>query len=522
MEMTKESLCVNKLVCEKNEIIFVEGDMIVPDAKPDILNSISASGIPCIYRKEISDEKLKIDGSINTYIMYTADNSEDNVRGLNTVLDFSENLNLPNCTQEMQIELNTKVKTIECKVINGRKIGIKATLEVKIKVFEQEEIEIVNNMEECENIQMLKESLKVNSMIGTGNTKIYAKDTIAIDNIDNLAEILKTNLNFVDRDVKISYNKVLAKTEAQIKIMYLTEENRINTVNGKIPVVGFIDIPNVNENDICDVNYEIKNLIIKPNPTEEHSIYIEIETEANCTVYEEKEINMIQDLYSPCEKLEFNKRQITTMKEKKNLRQSCSIREKVNIEELENKTILDVDVISNITKQTKANTKIMLEGELELNIILSNNIDARISNRIQKVPFNFAIENNENAEDTITSIQTEVENQDFIIQNGGILTCNIDLTFDANCHKLASLNVIDDVQGGGELEEQDYNLIVYIVKKGDTLWKIAKKLGSTVEDIARVNGIQDENKITIGQKLFIPRYVKKGESSKKTPVVQYA
>ena len=63
---------------------------------------------------------------------------------------------------------------------------------------------------------------------------------------------------------------------------------------------------------------------------------------------------------------------------------------------------------------------------------------------------------------------------------------------------------------------------MYIVKKDDTLWKIAKRFGSTVEDIARVNGIQDEDKISVGQKIFIPRYVKTGVSSQKASMVNYA
>ena len=51
---------------------------------------------------------------------------------------------------------------------------------------------------------------------------------------------------------------------------------------------------------------------------------------------------------------------------------------------------------------------------------------------------------------------------------------------------------------------------MYIVKKDDTLWNIAKEFGSTVEDIARANGIEDENMIYPGQKLYIPKYVKTG------------
>ena len=43
--------------------------------------------------------------------------------------------------------------------------------------------------------------------------------------------------------------------------MYLTEDNRINNVSTKIPIMGFIDIENINDNNICDVDYKLKNLI---------------------------------------------------------------------------------------------------------------------------------------------------------------------------------------------------------------------------------------------------------------------
>ena len=38
VEVNKENVCINKLICEKKELVFVEEDMIVPDSKPDILN----------------------------------------------------------------------------------------------------------------------------------------------------------------------------------------------------------------------------------------------------------------------------------------------------------------------------------------------------------------------------------------------------------------------------------------------------------------------------------------------------
>ena len=150
---TKETLNVNKVICEKKEIMNIQGDMIVPDSKPDILNTITTSGSVCIYKKEIMDGKIRLDGNVLTYIMYLADGEKDNIRGLNTGLDFSETINIPELEIGMNVDIATTVKLIECKVLNGRKIAITVTLEVAMKVHSKEMVEIITDLND-ENIQI--------------------------------------------------------------------------------------------------------------------------------------------------------------------------------------------------------------------------------------------------------------------------------------------------------------------------------------------------------------------------------
>ena len=461
IEAQRENLSINKLIAEKKEIIFAEGDMIVPDSKPDILNTISTSGVVSIYKKEIQSEKVRLDGTVNAYIMYMPDGADDTVRGLNTSVDFSENLNIPNCQEGMEAISNIKIKSIEAKVINGRKIGIKATLEVNLKIYSNEEVEIINEIQNEEDVQILKEDLKLNSLVGTGTTKIYAKDNIQIDSMDNLAEILQAQVCLVDKDIKISYNKVLTKAEAEIKIMYLTEDNRINIVTYKIPVVGFIDIADVSEENICDVNYEIKNIIIKPNSQDEHSIYVEIEIEVTCCAYEEKQINLIQDMYSPTQNLTFEKKQITTMTNKQNVTNIKQIREKVNLNDIQGLNLLDVETVPTILNENKINTKIMYEAELNMKFIFENS-QKQINIKDAKIPFEYTIENLQNGEMLNTNCDMGIKSQDFIIQDGGDINCNIDVQADTSMYRTANLNMIDSIQEDGEREEQDYSLVIYI------------------------------------------------------------
>lgn len=511
VNIAKENLCINKIVSEKNEIIFAEGDMIVPDSKPDILNTICTSGVACVYKSELQEGRIRIDGGVNTYIMYMPEGIEEGVRGLNTTLDFSQSIEVEGTTPEMQAFVTTSVKSIEAKVINGRKIGIKAALEVSTKVFAKEDAEIVNDVLDGDGVQILKSDLSINSLLGTGTTKIYAKDTVQIDAIDQLAEILKVSTNVVDKDIKISYNKVLTKAEANIKIMYLTEDNRINEINPRIPIVGFIDIPEVSESNTCDVNYELRNAIIKPQPQEEHAIYLELEYEVSCNVYEEKNINLIQDLYRPDVILRVDRTKISTMSDKKCIKQTKMLQERVNLKEIEGKKLIDVDTNVRIQKETKINSKILYEMELELKFMFLSQT-MQISMQNATIPFEYVIDNLERGETLNTVNDVEIESQDFVIQDGGNVDCNINMNMQTDMYRSSNVNLINQVEEEKEREEQDYSIMLYIVKKGDTLWKIAKEFGSTVDDIARTNGIENPDVIQVGQKLYIPKFVRMPES----------
>ena len=505
LNTTKEILNVNKVICEKKEVITVEGDMIIPDSKPDILNTITTSGNVCIYKKEILDGKIRLDGSVLTYIMYLADENTDNVRGLSTGLDFSESINIPELETDMNIEVSTKIKFIECKIINGRKIGIKATIEIYIKVKSKESAEIITEIED-NNIQVLSKNMKVNSIIGDGMTKAFIKENITIPNTDNLAEILNMQINLVDKDIKISYNKILVKAEAEIQMVYLTEDGRICKNISNLPLVGFIDMQNIKEENICETSYNIKNIIAKPNSIEEHSVYIEIETEISCIAYEEKEFKIIEDMYCPGQKIDFEKLIINTISNKQCKKDSCNINEQIKIPELANGTIVDVKVNPIINKESKLNEKIIFTGELELDFIFIDNSATIVNSKKITIPFEKTID--DISENCKTNVNIDIGTQE-IINQSEIVNINLELNFEINSYNPVAIPVINDISSQDEEDIQDYSVIIYVVKAGDTLWKIAKNYGSTVDDIVRVNGIERPNKINIGEKIYIPKYVLK-------------
>lgn len=507
IETLKENLCVNQIIGKAKENIIAEGDVIIPDIKPDILSTINTNGTVCIYKKEVLDGKIRIDGGVQVYIMYLADDEIGNVRGINTVIDFSKVIDMENVNSSMNLDSNINLNTIECKILNGRKVNIKVGIEVEVNIYSNENVEFIKDLENMNDIQVLNTSASMDSLLGNGITKAYAKDTITIENTDNLAEILKVNLNIINKETKTSYNKILAKSDMQVNIVYLTDDNRVNEVNWQIPVMGFIDIQDISDDNLCNVKYEVKNVLLKPNSVEEHSIYIEVELEISCNVFEKKELNIIQDLYSPTENLDISQKNITVMQNKQNVSNRCSIKEKMIVPELQNARICNTEVNPKVLKQNIYNDKIMYDGELEIKFMFLSSSTNRIDVKIQTLPFNYSLDCPGVLVNSNLNTNIEIVTQKFELMPDGSIEANIEMDVSADVSKMIEIKVIDNVDLNENQDENIYSIVVYFVKPGDTLWNIAKKFRSTTNAIASVNGIEDENRINVGQQLFIPKFV---------------
>ena len=101
-----------------------------------------------------------------------------------------------------------------------------------------------------------------------------------------------------------------------------------------------------------------------------------------------------------------------------------------------------------------------------------------------------------------------ISNQRFDVKSGGDVECNIDMEFSIEVSQNTNITIIDniEVQENRDINMEYDSLILYIIQPGDTLWEIAKKFRSTIDEISRMNGIENPDLIYAGNKLYIPKF----------------
>ncbi len=505
IKFAKNNLSVNQIVLQKTEKFIVVEDEIVPDIKPDILSIISTSGNVCIQKKEVQDGKIKIDGTIEGYVVYIANDEKSNIRAINTTMPFSKIIEIPEITSSMVVCEKAVIQNIECKALNERKINLKASIEVNFMVYSKEEVEYIENIEDTKNVETLSKSLNVNALVGCGDTKVYAKDTVSIESTDNLVDIMKVNVSVENIENKVSYNKILTKADGVFKIMYLTDEGRIETKQAVIPIIGFLDMQNVEEDNLCDISFELKNLEVRPNNMEEHSVYVEAEFEILGIIYKKQNINIIEDLYGRQEILNYNKKEVKIMATRESVIQKYSLKKQEKIDELGNNKIYDMQVKCVILKENVENNRITYQGNNEITFIYEKNNGMGLGTKTLAEPFEFTIES-----DLIkskSSIQTSVKiiQKDAVVMSADLVDIKLEQEFCANICTEENIKVIENIKEDETRSIEKFSIVIYYAKSNDNLWKIAKRFGSTVDEITKINNLENEAKILPGEQLFIPR-----------------
>ena len=491
--MEKNTVLINKIVTSTTKVLDVSGDIIVPDIKPDIVNVINTNGIPYIYKEDLSNGKVRFDGNIDTYVVYLADNGE--TKSIGATLSFSDSIEDSHIKDTCILKQKVLVELIESKVLNERKITIKASLKVKTEVYETENLEILSNFDTEENLEMLKETLEVKSLIGTNKVKTSIKEDIAVDNYYNVSEILKTSVEIKNTENKISYNKILAKADAEVKVIFLSEDGRIGMASSNIPVMSFIDLEKVADTNTCMTTYTARNMLFKVNSKESHTISCQIEFEVECMAFETKSIDVLEDMYGIKNNVKFSKKEVDVLLAKEISKEKININERVPLENILN--IFDVSAFSRKINSTKSGNFYNVEAEVILNIYYE--ADNRNGLNVKEVvfPFMMKLESDEN-------VDFEIGNKQFTV-SGENVNCDIEIFATNNLKATRRISIIENVEIQEREPEEDYKMFMYFVKPGDSVWNIAKKFKVCKSDIIDLNKLENPNKLNVGDRLYIMR-----------------
>lgn len=507
IETVNEKIKACKFVGHENIIEVVEGDVIVPDIKPDILSLINVDGNVFITKKEVQENKVKLEGAVEVYALYIADDEKASIKGLNALLNFSESVEVPGAKEGMLAVVSYKLIGVEHKVINSRKISVKCSIEVDIKVLGEEEIEVTKDLLEPGNIQYRKENICVSEFVGASCQSVDVKENIMLDDgKPPISEILKTKLNVINCGYKISYNKILVKADLRVNVVYVADNENMSleTFESLVPIAGFIDLNGVTDKDLISIDTTLTYAYVKPiyQDLKANGVNLEAQIEVCAKAYGERNLEVLSDLYNPVYEINLENQVINLRQNVDAKCEEIDLSQVLTIPELTSASLLDISVVPSINEMKKNGNKVTVEGSANLDMLYYDTEKKKIDIKKIELPFQKTFES------TCEDINIVVSNLEYTLRDNGQLDLKMLLKVVCEDVNNLSLNLITKIEQTENKNVPVASLVIYYVQAGDSLWKIAKKFKTTVDLIKVANNLKDDL-IYPGQQLLIPKVVNK-------------
>lgn len=509
VNMHTKKLNLNK--CSINECIsdWIEQDIIVPDSKPDAVKIVNVTVTPYVNDFEIMDGKIKVIGKINYFIIYRVDDERFNTRGLFVSYPYSEILNVDGITSSMNASIDCKCKNVIYSLPNERKIAVKSEIVFNIRVKDCVQVSLIQNFDEESNIECKMCNKSFSNIMQTKSNIIASKEDIMLPKeAEDFFEILDLETNIVNTEYKESYNKIMVKGDIDIKVIYLSDSQNenIKTVKLTIPFSAMIELENINDRSKFDIKYKMRDFSIKLNEdiTSTKTMSAQYQIDVDVVMYEDDDLEYVEDFYSQTKDLDYDSQAIEAVSRNIVYTKNIDVKESLSNILPQNTTILNYSLdTSNINTSLK-NGVVELDGNAKVYLLLQDLSNMELENKVIDILINekFDLENvPENAKGDIDIIGQKVS----ITQSGTDLQINISIDIAINVENTITLNLIE------KIEDKILNLLdmdsinIYIVKPGDSLWKIAKKYKTSIEKIVKTNDITNPDEIEVGQKLLVIR-----------------
>ncbi|MCX7922760.1 MAG: DUF3794 domain-containing protein [Clostridia bacterium] len=517
LELVREAIRVNQVIGEDSSQTVIENDIIVPDVKPDIARVLLLDGNVSVSNADVLQDKVVVNGLVNYKILYIADEEDKSIRSINTTTNFSYSMDLLNARQGMKSKVKCDIEHIEYTLLNGRKINIKTIAKINAKVNDEIDREVVNDLRGIDDVQVLKENMSVNYYLGSNREGYVLREHMDIPaGKPSIKEILRNDLKISGKDYKITDSRVVVKGDLNISTLYVAddEERSIQFMEHEVPFTQFIELPGVDEDTACNVDFEIAEWHIEAAEDSDGELRV-LNSEVSISIvtegYNKRNLELLADAYSTCSKLGIEKQPFKLEDIAADSRSQIVLKDTLVVQDGSPDIAEVFNVICNpyMTDCKVYDDKVVIEGVVNSSVLyLADNSEQPVFCQKQEIPFRQNIDIKGIKADMGSEVSLDIDHCNYSMISSREVELRLVVCVNTKVINNATLPLVVKV---GEAPLEDRRLVnqpsitIYFSQPGDTLWKVAKKYYTTVDDIKKVNNLGEYDAIVPGKQIIIPR-----------------
>ena len=512
MEILKTNIQMNKLGRPVVDQFVIDEDYNVPDSKADIGRIISGEGKIKIEETKKLENYIRISGKLQFKMLYVTDTVEPTLASLEGRIPFEEMVYIEDVKMDSDYIVQVSRVDFVASIIHSRKVSIKTIVDLIVHSECMKEEQASTDMEG----DLFKKKRMLNVLqLNTSKKDIYRiREEIEIPGTkENIGSVIWHDVSLRKIDTKLMQDALEVKGELMVFCFYESQEGKMDWVEQQISFEGKIECPGADEDcyhhvyhQMSDANVEVR----MDQDGEMRVIGIDGILDMRILVYEEKQMDFLEDAYSLSEQCILEKERTGYEELILQNHSKCKINEHLQLPEVRDEIlqICHSGGSMQVEKMEMTENGISIEGILHVNFLYVKENDHVPFDMWQgMIPFSYLLEcPNENSE-KMYDITYNLEQIAVDLSGNGEVEIKAVLAFQSFIRSMIELDNIKTCK----VEEFDKEMlgkrpaiVGYIVKKGDQLWDLAKRNYTTEESIMTVNNLESKE-LKEGQKILIFR-----------------
>lgn len=492
---------------------LVENDVVVPQNKPDIGKILQVDGNSYVVSSEVKNGRVTVFGRVDFNILYLPEKGSGCIKSMKCTCDFTDVKDVSGADEDMLSVASCETESVSFRVVNGRKVNVKAEVLTKIKVYSICEKDVVCGVEN-QQIELMCREVDYISYDKTVNRKFSVSDIIAIPVSEPLAEdVVKVVVKADNYSTKTINNKVVLKGTLNTSVVYaVSGKEELNSFDSQIPFTEVVEAEGIEEDMKCvislspmSVDYDIKG----DDAGNINAVNLKVDMNAKIRAIREEKQNVISDGYCTDKKAEMHKEKIKISSVVDDFSKQIALNEIVNGEndapEISKIYNVECDVFADEVMVDSTGITISATAEIYV-LYISNDKEIPVNNLHREVKINEKIKCSDITPDCICDIELNAFDISHSIINEKSVEVSFNIGIEGVAYDEKIISPVVDISLSEETEKKP-SLTVYFADEGEKLWDIAKKYGSSVETIKAMNKLESDKALK-GTRLIIPKIKK--------------
>lgn len=500
--LKKENYKVLHTVKDNSIEECVEADLALPEYMPEILRIIKSTAQPKVNSCKVVGERVTIDGECELRMIYTAE--DGCIYSFAQSRPFTRHCENNTFNEAVDVNCEVAVSYVNCRATSTKRAEIKAGIVIKINAFLEETEEIVSVDEPC----IEKKCMPVRAMsLGCKKTRTFSMSDTAALSVP-CAFIISSRASAVCSEIKKISNKIMVKGDAVVEICYVNANDKSVTENIRhtFPINQILEFDGMEERFTGNVTLNVSAVDVMLKNEQDgvcSSFDIGLSIDASASMWEEKELVVINDAYAVGNCIDLKKQSMVFFKALDEIRETYIFRDSFQVSGEGVSRVLGstCDITNVVTK--KQGDKFIASANLSLSVLIKDS-SGSISNINKILDINYERAANFDDVDVFCLPKLDVFALDCAEKGSNSIDVRAEINVSASVFaKVFVDGVVDISESENKFVRNSNAITVYFPEKSESLWSIARKYNTTVSAIADENGLEGDTTENL-KVVFIP------------------